>query len=418
MELTSREREIPAAIEQHVSEEAPRLARLTDDREVDFGLVRHVRRMVSIVAAAALVLLGCGASPAESEPAAPSTAGQPGTAVTGPAAVPQLQVAGDVVRDLEVPWGIDFLPGGDALVTERDSHRILRVTPQGQVTPVGEVPEAEGRGQGGLLGLAVSPTFDADALLYVYFSTTTENRIERMTFDGTAFGPREPLVTGIPSAVSHNGGALEFGPDGMLYAGAGDATDGPLAQDPASLAGKILRMSPDGTSAPGNPFPGSIVYSLGHRNVQGLAFDSLDRLWASEFGSDAWDELNLIWPGGNYGWPQTEGRGGDAQAAGLGGDAQFVQPAAQWPVAEASPSGIAIVDDVVYMAALRGARVWQILIQGDGTGEPTAVFEEQYGRLRNVEQAPDGLLWVTTSNRDGGGNPAPGDDRILRVTFS
>jgi glucose/arabinose dehydrogenase len=326
-----------------------------------------------------------------------------------------------------VPWGIDFLPGGDALVTERDSHRILRVTPQGQVTPVGEVPEAEGRGQGGLLGLAVSPTFDADALLYVYFSTTTENRIERMTFDGTAFGPREPLVTGIPSAVSHNGGALEFGPDGTLYVGTGDATNGPLAQDPASLAGKILRMSPDGTSAPGNPFPGSIVYSLGHRNVQGLAFDSLDRLWASEFGSDAWDELNLIRPGGNYGWPQTEGRGGDAQAAGwdgdaqaagLGGDAQFVQPAAQWPVAEASPSGIAIVDDVVYMAALRGARVWQIPIQGDGTGEPTAAFEEQYGRLRNVEQAPDGSLWVTTSNRDGGGNPAPGDDRILRVTFS
>jgi glucose/arabinose dehydrogenase len=195
MELTSRERKILAAIEQHVSEEAPRLARLTDDREVDFRLVRHGRRVVSIVAA-----------------------------------------------------------------------------------------EAEGRGQGGLLGLAVSPTFDADPLVYVYFSTTTENRIERMTFDGTAFGPREPLVTGIPSAVSHNGGALEFGPDGMLYAGAGDATDGPLAQDPASLAGKILRMSPDGTSAPGNPFPGSIVYSLGHRNVQGLAFDSLDRLWASEFG--------------------------------------------------------------------------------------------------------------------------------------
>jgi aldose sugar dehydrogenase len=328
------------------------------------------------------------------------------------------QVAGDVVRDLEVPWGIDFLPGGDALVTERDTHRILRVTPQGQVTPVGEVPETEGRGQGGLLGLAVSPTFDADPLVYVYFSTTTENRIERMSFDGTAFGPREPLVTGIPSAVSHNGGALEFGPDGTLYAGTGDATDGPLAQDPASLAGKILRMSPDGTSAPGNPFPGSIVYSLGHRNVQGLAFDSLDRLWASEFGSDAWDELNLIRPGGNYGWPHTEGRGGDAQAASLGLDVQFVQPATQWPVAEASPSGIAIVDDVVYTAALRGARIWQIPIQGDGTGEPTAAFEEQYGRLRNVEQAPDGSLWVTTSNRDGGGNPTPGDDRILRVTFS
>jgi aldose sugar dehydrogenase len=196
------------------------------------------------------------------------------------------------------------------------------------------VSEAEGRGQGGLLGLAVSPTFDADSLVYVYFSATTENRIERMTFDGTVFGPRESLVTGIPSAVVRNGGALEFGPDGMLYAGTGDAGDGPLAQDSASLAGKILRMSPDGTPAPGNPFPGSIAYSLGHRNVQGLAFDSQNRLWASEFGSDEWDELNLIWPGDNYGWPQTEGRGGDAQAAGLGLDAPFVQPAAQWPVAD------------------------------------------------------------------------------------
>jgi glucose/arabinose dehydrogenase len=263
---------------------------------------------------------------------APPTAGQPSIAAPAPAAVPQLQVAGDVVRDLEVPWGLDFLPSGDALVTERDTRRILRVTPQGQVTPVGEIAEAEGGGEGGLLGIAVSPTFDTDSLIYVYFSTATDNRIERMTFDGAALGPRVPVVTGMPSAAYHDGGALEFGPDGMLYAGTGDATNGPLAQDPASLAGKILRMTPDGAPAEGNPFPGSVVYSLGHRNVQGLAFDSRDRLWASEFGSDAWDELNLIRPGGNYGWPQVEGRGG-------GGE--FVQPAAQWPVDEASPSGIA-----------------------------------------------------------------------------
>jgi len=362
------------------------------------------------VAALALFLAGCGAGPpAGSEPAAPPTAAPQNVAEPASTAVPELQVTGDVASNLEVPWGLDFLPSGDALVTERDTRRILRVTPQGQVIPVGEVPEAEGGGEGGLLGLAVSPTFDTDSLVYVYFSTATENRIERMTFDGAALGPREPLVTGIPSAVFHDGGVLEFGPDGMLYAGTGDATNGPLAQDPASLAGKILRMTPDGTPPPDNPFPGSLVFSLGHRNVQGLAFDSRDRLWASEYGANAWDELNLVQAGGNYGWPQVEGRGGDGS---------FVQPAAQWPVDEASPSGITIIDDVVHMAALRGERVWQIPIGADGVGEPVAALQGQHGRLRTPVQAPDGSLWITTSNRDGRGEPAPGDDRILRVTLA
>ena len=364
----------------------------------------HVR--TAVATAVVLALSGCGAvTPAGSEPFAPPTAGQP----TVLPSVPQPQVTGDVVRDLQVPWGLDFLPNGDALVTERDTRRILRVTPDGQVTPVGEIPEAEGSGEGGLLGLAVSPTYEADSLIYVYFSTSTENRIERMTYDGTALGPRQSLVTGIPSAVYHDGGVLEFGPDGMLYAGTGDATDRTLAQDPASLAGKILRMTPDGSPAPGNPSLRSLVYSLGHRNVQGLAFDSRDRLWASEYGANTWDELNLIRPGGNYGWPSVEGRDGDGE---------FVQPAAQWPVAEASPSGIAIVDDVVHMAALRGERLWQIPIQGDSVGEPVAWLEDEHGRLRTVEEAPDGSLWIMTSNHDGRGEPRPGDDRILRVTSS
>lgn len=318
-------------------------------------------------------------------------------------------MAGDVVTGLAVPWGLDFLPDGDALVTERDTRRILRISPGGDVTPVGGVPEAAGDGEGGLLGIAVSPTFTRDSMIYVYFSTRTENRIERMALDGTTLGPREPVITRIPSAYYHDGGALEFGPDGMLYAGTGDATEGPLAQDPASFAGKILRMTPDGGPAPGNPFPGSVVYSLGHRNVQGLAFDTRDRLWASEYGADRWDELNLVRPGGNYGWPHVEGRDGDAR---------FVEPVLQWPVDEASPSGIAIVDDVVYMAALRGERLWQIPIAGQGAGPPTAALQDEHGRLRTPAQAPDGSLWITTSNLDGRGTPAPGDDRIVRVTLS
>lgn len=360
-------------------------------------------RLVGMAAVLALAAVGCGAAtPAGSEPAAPPTAAQPTVLPPGPA---QLQVTGDVVRGLEVPWGLDFLPGGDALVTERDTRRILRVTPDGRVTPVGEIPDAEGGGEGGLLGLAVSPTFAADSMVYIYYSTATENRIERMRYDGGGLGPREPLVTGIPSAVYHDGGVLAFGPDGMLYAGTGDATNAALAQDPRSLAGKILRMTPDGSPAPGNPFPGSLVYSVGHRNVQGLAFDSRGKLWASEYGANAWDELNLIQPGGNYGWPQVEGRG----------SGEFVEPAAVWPVDEASPSGIAIVGDVVHMAALRGERLWQIPVRADGSaGDPVAQLEN-HGRLRTVKQAPDGSLWVTTSNLDGRGAPRPGDDRILRV---
>lgn len=328
-----------------------------------------------------------------------------------PSGVAAPQLAGDVAAGLDVPWGLDFLPGGDALVTERDSTRIVRVTPQGQVTPVGQVPGVRAPdlgGEGGLLGLALSPRFADDRFVYVYYSAANENRIVRFRYEAGRLGPPDPVVTGIPSATFHDGGRIVFGPDGMLYAGTGDALQERLAQDRSSLAGKVLRMTPEGEPAPGNPFPGSLVYSYGHRNVQGLAFDSKDRLWAAEHGEDRWDELNLIRPGGNYGWPQVEGRGGD----------RFIQPAAQWRPDEASPSGIAIVDDVVYMAALRGERLWQIPIRGDGAEEPGDYFTEELGRLRTVRPAPDGSLWLMTSNRDSRGEPGAGDDRIVAVQLN
>lgn len=352
----------------------------------------RTRRCGALVATLLLALVvGCGTEQPKPEP-------PPGVAAP--------QLAGDVEGGLAVPWGLDFLPDGDALVTERDSTRIVRVTPEGRVTPVGRVPQAEGDGEGGLLGLAISPRFADDRLVYVYYSAANENRIVRFRYEGGTSGPPEAIVTGIPSATFHDGGRIVFGPDGMLYAGTGDATVGPLAQNLGSLAGKILRMTPEGEPAPGNPFPGSLVYSYGHRNVQGLAFDSKNRLWAAEHGEDRWDELNLIRPGGDYGWPVVEGRGGGGA---------FIQPAAQWRPDEASPSGIAIVDDVVYMAALRGERLWQIPIRGEGAGKPTDYFTDELGRLRTVRPAPDGSLWLTTSNRDGRGEPPPGDDRIVRV---
>jgi glucose/arabinose dehydrogenase len=322
--------------------------------------------------------------------------------------VPAVSAAGDVVTGLDAPWGLVRLPDGDALVGDRDTGTVSRFGPGTQGTvQVGRIAGSVHRGEGGLLGLALSPDFARDGLVYAYTTTDSDNRILRMRYtrDG-GLGPAEVVLSGIPSGTIHNGGRIAFGPDGMLYAGTGESNDRPLAQDPDSLGGKILRMTPDGKPAPGNPRADSVVYTLGHRNVQGLAWDSAGRLWASEFGQNTWDELNLIVPGANYGWPAEEGQAGDPR---------FVDPKAQWRTSDASPSGIAIVGDVVYMAALRGERLWQIPIRGTEVGTPKAWFEDRYGRLRTVLALPDGNLWVLTNNTDGRGSPESGDDRVLAV---
>jgi glucose/arabinose dehydrogenase len=191
----------------------------------------------------------------------------------------------------------------------------------------------------------------------------------------------------------------------MLYAGTGETwVTREIAQDRRSLGGKILRITPEGRPAPGNPFPGSLVYSLGHRNVQGLAWDARGRLYASEIGQDQKDELNLIEPGGNYGWPVVEG---------VGNDPRFVDPIATWAPAEATPSGIAIVGERIYLACLRGQRLYRIGLDGRGA---RSLLVGDYGRLRAVAAAPDGSIWALTSNRDNRGSPAADDDRILRLT--
>jgi glucose/arabinose dehydrogenase len=205
-------------------------------------------------------------------------------------------------------------------------------------------------------------------------------------------------------------GRIAFGPDKMLYAGTGETNQRGLAQDKSSLAGKILRMTPDGQAPQDNPTPGSLDYSDGHRNVQGLAWDAKGRLWASEFGQNTWDELNLIEPGKNYGWPVVEGV---AHRAG------YVDPVAQWHTDEASPSGIAYAGGCIWMAALHGARLWRIPLDGTRTAAaPQSFFAGTYGRLRTVVAADDGSLFLTTSNTDGRGTPAKADDRLLHLTVS
>jgi glucose/arabinose dehydrogenase len=348
-------------------------------------------RLKLVVAVCGLVLAGCSPS---------------GTA-TGSPVPTRLGTPHDLVTGLSVPWAIAFLPGGDALVTERDTARLVRVTPAGRMSTVGTVPGVSPAGEGGLLGVAVSPSFAADHWVFLYYSAASDNRIVRFRYRGAGIEGIQTLVTGIPRGQIHNGGRLAFGPDRMLYASTGETDRGELAQDRSSLGGKILRMTLDGRPAPGNPF-GSLVWTYGHRNVQGLAWDSRGRMFATEFGQDRFDEINRIEKGHNYGWPVVEGFGGDRR--------RYTQPLLTWTTGEASPSGLAYARGSLWAAALRGRRLWQVPLSATGrVGRPGAHFTGRYGRLRAVVTAPDGSLWVSTSNRDGRGDPRPGDDRILVI---
>ena len=311
-----------------------------------------------------------------------------------------------IATGLRVPWGIAFLPSGDALVSERTTGRILRISRDGsRKRTVMRVPGVDtDSGEGGLLGLALSPRYPHDRLVYAYFTSATDNRIVRFRLGGR---PR-PVLTGIRRGFIHDGGRIAFGPDGKLYAGVGEGGDAELAQEPRSLNGKILRMNADGSVPRDNPFAGSHVWTLGHRNVEGLAWDSSGRLWASEFGANEFDEVNLIRKGRNYGWPEVEGRGSTD-----GG--RFTNPNVTWSTSEASPSGVAVKRGTLYIGALQGEAVLRVRISGRSARKLSPLLQDAYGRIRTVARAPDGSLWVTTSNRDGRGSPQSGDDRILRL---
>jgi glucose/arabinose dehydrogenase len=361
--------------------------------------------MVVLAAAA-----GCTSRPPSSNPSpslADSSAGPTSAPPTGSVRVGTVAV---IASDLAVPWGVAFLPDGSALISERDSHQIVDVTTAGSVRPVGSVPGVVANsGEGGLLGLALSPDFSTDSLVYAYLTSATDNRIVRMTYRGGVLGAPSVVFSGIPKASIHNGGRIAFGPDGLLYATAGDANQKARAQDLTYLGGKVLRMTPDGRPAPGNPFPGSVVYTLGHRNPQGLAWGPDGSLYEAEFGQSALDELNLLQPGKNYGWPDVEGTIGST-------DPKYTRPLLTWPTGDASPSGLAYASGSLWMATLQGKRVYRIPVLGPGrvtTLEP--ILTGDFGRLRTVVGAPDGSLWITTSNKDGRGSPVAADDRVIRV---
>ncbi|MGW4565081.1 PQQ-dependent sugar dehydrogenase [Streptomyces sp. NPDC004561] len=377
------------------------------------------RRAVTAVLAAALLLTAGCSSGGGGFPGGGSGASAPGAAPSGRATEPAAPAKGSVrvlrtvAEGLRTPWGLAALPGGGLLVSSRDDGTITRIdTGTGRRTVLGRVSGVSPAGEGGLLGIALSPDYASDHMVYAYFTSTSDNRIVRMRYDehkpaGEQLGAPDTVFKGIPKGPIHNGGRIAFGPDGMLYAGTGESGRRGLSQDRKSLGGKILRMTPEGDPAPGDPFPGSPVYSYGHRNVQGLAWDDRQRLFASEFGQDTWDELNAVKPGGNYGWPDAEGRSSDPR---------FQNPLAQWHTDEASPSGIAYVNGVIWMAALKGRRLWRIPLRGtEAAAAPQAFLTGAYGRLRTVVPAGGGRVWLVTSNTDGRGTPRKGDDRILEL---
>jgi len=338
-----------------------------------------------------------------------SLTGSAASASSGPARKIDLTAAPEVIATgIGMPWGLTHLPGGDTLITDRQTSRVLRIRPGQAPEPVRTIPDVYlPGGDGGLLGLDISPRFSRDKLVYVFFTAVGgESRIARFKLDSD-----EPVqvILRFARGESHSGGGLKFGPDGMLYATVGDGHLDGSSQDLANLNGKILRITPTGRPAPGNPFPRSPVWSYGHRNLEGMAWDAQGRMYASEFGEDAVDEINLIRPGRNYGWPMVEGIGDTDNG-------RLTNPLITFPTADAGPAGIAISGDTLYFAGLTGQRLYTLPLLKGRVGEPKAYFTGVHGRLRTVEIAPDGALWLTTSNHPR--QPREGDDRILRWSTS
>ena len=384
-------------------------------------LIKHRVQRSSLLAACGALLLvtGCtnaanepspetrtaGPTPASSAPPSSSDSVNPRPTSPSPSTVQSRGEprAREIASDLEAPWGLVPLKDGSFLISERDARKIVSVR-DGSRSTVRTIDEADPAGEGGLLGLAITSD---EKTVFAYYTAADDNRIVSMSWDGRDLGSPKVILKGIPKGFIHNGGRMVVGPDGYLYVGTGESGSGRLSQKKDSLGGKILRLRLDGRPAPDNPFDNE-VFSYGHRNVQGLAFDEEGRLWASEFGQQTWDELNLIKKGADYGWPEVEGSG---NVKGM------TNPKVVWRTSDASPSGLAYWQGSLWMAGLRGERLWQIPLDGTKTGDPVAHFRGDYGRLRTVQVASDGnSLLLTDSNTDGRGDPARNDDRLFQIT--
>jgi glucose/arabinose dehydrogenase len=329
------------------------------------------------------------APPTESAPApAPGQPAEPGSG----------QQAGDpnvVATDLNVPTGLVVLPDGTAIVGERETGRLVQVFPdRSPARELMTVPGIDFAGDGGLLGLALSPTFAEDGLIYAYVSTATDNRVVRFPIGGTP----NPVLVGIPRGETHNGGALLFSTDGTLYVGTGDTGNQALAQDPQSLAGKVLHVD-----VFGQPVNGALVHAQGLASVTALCLGADDTVFATDDSGTGDDELDAIAFGRDYGWPTQT--------------ANSAEPVVTFPGADAGPGGCAVSGTTVFLGMLDGQKISIVSLDDNGavTGDPQEFLAGTYGRLRSVSIDVQGGLWITTSNRDGIGTPRDGDDKVLRI---
>ena len=351
------------------------------------------------------------------------------TNTTPPASVEGLRVE-TVVAGLDTPWDLAWGPDGQIWVTERGG-RVSRVNPaSGQRSTAGQIPDVEESGESGLMGIAFHPDFAAQPYVYLTHSYrqsgSLRNRLVRVRWDGQTLGTPEVLLANIPGAGIHDGSRLAIGPDRLLYMTTGDASNAELAQDRTSLAGKILRLTLSGQPAPGNPF-GTAIYSFGHRNPQGLVFHpTTGALYSTEHGPGDNDEINRIVTGRNFGWPTVHGACDDD----IGSERGFcqannvVEPLTMWTPTIAPAGADFYLGDLIpqwkgslLFAALRGTALYRLTLSADGQQVTAreALYAGTYGRLRDVLVAPDGAVYIATSNRDGRGNPSGDDDRILRV---
>ena len=377
-------------------------------------------RRLAAAFAACLVLTGCGAAadalrpdptwvpkpegpPPADLPQPDRTGAQPTPDRPGDPEGPQAGTEDDpnvVATNLTLPWGLAVLPNGTALVGERTTGRLLVVQPKrAPARPVQTIGGLDATGDGGLLGLALSPNYRQDNAVFAYITTRTDNRVVRFTVGK----PPTPMLTGIPKGRTGNGGRIAFGSDGLLYVGTGDTGKPALAATRTSLAGKVLRVTALGVPAPDNPDPRSPIFSIGHRAVAGLCLTGTDQVYTSEPSTAGADEVNRVEAGRDYGWP-----GGTRVSA--------AEPERTLKPATAGVGGCAVLERGLFVVSLTGKRLWAFPIDGTGhLGAPTDHLAGAYGRLRSVVAAPDGALWLTTSNKDGFGKPTAQDDRVIRI---
>ena len=358
-----------------------------------------------IILVAILIASGVFMSTRSSEPAAPAAFVGEEVALEAVDA-PLVEV---VAENLSIPWEVLFLPDGELLVTERPGRIVLLKAG----IELG-IPEVKTGGEGGLLGAALHPDFANNNFIYIYHTLDTDegtrNRVSRYRLENNTLKLDRVILSDLPGARYHDGGRIVFGPDGYLYVTIGDALRASEAQNPNSLEGTLLRVTADGEPAPDNPFD-TTVYSYGHRNAQGLAWDESGNLWSTEHGRSGvrsgFDELNLILPGGNYGWPDSEG---DTVLTDTVAPARHSTAAVTW-----APGDLAYHQGSLYIPGLKGETLYEAVLEGTEIVVWHEHFVGDYGRLRTIQVGPDGLLYLTTSNRDGRGSPADNDDRIIRI---